>query len=169
MSRRLLPVAVAVALGLLLGGCSSPPDYTYQYIPGRTAVVRNGIAYAPPSAPAAVKAVVAAGNRIAGSPYQYGGGHNTSVASTYDCSGAVSYVLRTAGLLRGSRPSEGFRNYGSSGMGNWISVYAKSGHVFMVVAGLRFDTGWTNAPRGPRWTTRDRPADGTVVRHPAGL
>ncbi len=91
------------------------------------------------------------------------------MAATYDCSGAVSYVLRTAGLMRGSMPSEGFRRYGASGFGNWVSIYAKSGHVFMVVAGLRFDTGWTNAPRGPRWTTRGRPADGTVVRHPPGL
>ena len=57
-----------------------------------------------------------------------------------------------------------------NGEGDWISVYARHGHVFLVVAGLRFDTGWTGASReGPRWTMRDRPADGCVVRHPEGL
>ncbi len=93
----------ALASGLLLGGCSSPPDYAYQYVPGRTAVVRDGIAYAPPAAPPAVKAAVAAGNRIAGSPYRYGGGHGLAAVESYDCSGAVSYVLRTAGLAASRR------------------------------------------------------------------
>lgn len=166
---RFLQLMLAGACALLLGGCASPPDYLYQFVPGRTAVVRNGIAYAPPGAPPAVKAAVAAGNRIAGLPYQYGGGHARGIDNGYDCSGATSYVLRTAGLLRESMPSRGFRRYGEGGEGQWISVYARSGHVFMVIAGLRFDTGWTGEPRGPRWTTRGRPARGTVVRHPAGL
>jgi hypothetical protein len=39
----------------------------------------------------------------------------------------------------------------------------------MVVAGLRFDTGWHNSGSGPRWSTEMRPATGYVVRHPAGL
>jgi hypothetical protein len=61
------------------------------------------------------------------------------------------------------------RNYGNAGPGEWISVYARRDHVFLVVAGLRFDTGWTRGPKGPRWTTASRPTDGCVIRHPGGL
>jgi hypothetical protein len=66
-------------------------------------------------------------------------------------------------------PSNGFRNYGVRGEGEWISVWARKGHVFLVIAGLRFDTGWTGYPEGVRWTTRSRPAKGHVIRHPSGL
>jgi hypothetical protein len=38
----------------------------------------------------------------------------------------------------------------------------------MAIAGLRFDTGWTGGASGPRWTTRTRPTDGAVLRHPEG-
>lgn len=89
--------------------------------------------------------------------------------AAYDCSGAASYVLNATGRLRGSMPSSGFRRYGEKGAGDWISVYARRGHVFLVIAGLRFDTGWTRAPQGPQWTMRGRPARGYVIRHPLGL
>lgn len=155
-------------LALLLGGCASP-HYTYRYVPGRTAILRDGIAYAPPDAPAEVHAAIAAGNRIAGSPYVRGGGHRSVIDSAYDCSGATSFVLIGAGKLRSPMPSTGFRRYGRSGEGDWITVYARRGHVFLSVAGLRFDTGYHSGPRGPRWSTRSRPAKGAVMRHPPGL
>jgi len=164
----LLPVSL-LAIVILLSGCASAPPYVYRYVPGRTAVLRNGYAITPSGAPSAVHAAVAAGNRIAGMPYSYGGGHRHAVSSSYDCSGAASYVLGGAGQLRGSMPSQAFRRYGASGPGDWISVYARRGHVFLVVAGLRFDTGWTGKPKGPAWTSRTRPADGAVIRHPVGL
>jgi hypothetical protein len=47
------------------------------------------------------------------------------------------------------------------------TIYATRDHVFLVIAGLRFDTGWTGGSRGPRWTTRSRPTTGAVERHPA--
>ena len=153
---------------VLLAGCAQP-SYTYRYVPGKTADLCDGCAIAPPGAPAQVQAAVAAANRIAGLPYARGGGHAIGEASVYDCSGATSYVLREAGLLHDSMPSRGFRRYGEPGEGEWISVYARRGHVFLAVAGLRFDTGWASEQRGPQWTTRDRPADGCVIRHPPGL
>jgi hypothetical protein len=162
---RFLPTVCA---GLLFGACAQP-CYTYRYVPGKTAELQGGIAVAPPEAPPAVQAAIAAGNRIAGLPYSFGGGHESDIASAYDCSGAASYVLRGAGLLRDCMPSKGFRHYGEPGEGEWITTYARNGHVFLSVAGLRFDTGWTRGPKGPQWTTRDRPADGCVLRHPAGL
>src|SRR4051794_24591151 len=61
---------------------------------GETAVLGpDGKAAAPASAPAEVKAVIAAGNRIAGRPYKYGGGHGSWEDSGYDCSGSESYAL----------------------------------------------------------------------------
>jgi hypothetical protein len=155
---------------LFLAGCASPP-YVYHYIPGRTAILRDGIAFAPPAAPPEVQIAVAAGNRIAGMPYVYGAGHsNAEFDTAYDCSGAASFVLRAAGLLDSPTTSYGFRHYGEPGPGDWITIYAMRGHVFMSVAGLRFDTGWSGGlSRGPRWTTRTRPTDGAVERHPENL
>ena len=172
--RPLLSAFVALLAGtllLLVGGCSGPSSYSYHYVPGRTATVSSsGLAEAPPRAPRAVREAIAAGNRITGAAYVYGGGHGSGSGGGFDCSGSTSYVLRAAGVMRGSTNSRGFRGYGEHGEGDWISVYARNGHVFLVVAGLRFDTGWTGANReGPRWTTRSRPADGCVVRHPEGL
>ncbi len=158
----------ALLLALFLTGCASP-SYHYQYVPGRTASLTDGLATAPASAPPAVQAAVAAGNRIAGLPYQYGGGHGPGLDTGYDCSGATSYILRAAGRLEASTTSTGFRSYGRSGEGKWISLYARRGHVFLVVAGLRYDTGWGTGARGPRWTTVSRPAKGAVIRHPTGL
>lgn len=169
---------VALCFALIIGGfgavsCSNqvrakrPVSYSFQH--GRTAKLINGVAYAPRSAPPAVKRAIAAGNRLQGKPYKWGGGHARHNDSGYDCSGSVSYVLREAGLLNGSMPSSGFFGYGKKGYGRWISVYTRKGHVFMTVAGLRLDTGWGSSRRGPRWHTRTRPGRGHVVRHPAGL
>jgi len=161
----LLPL---LAVLLLFGGCAVTPPYVYHYIPGRTAIVANGLAYAPPAAPQIVRDAITAGNEIAGMPYRYGGGHGTFYDTGYDCSGATSYVLHAIGRLRSPTTSTAFRHYGESGYGRWITLYARRGHVFLVIAGLRFDTGW-DGDQGPRWTTRSRRNDSAVLRHPSGL
>lgn len=161
-----------LAATLSLTGCGGPREYVYHYVPGRTATVsEDGNAVAPSHAPRVVREAIDAGNRIAGSPYVYGGGHGSGESAGYDCSGATSYVLRSIGRLRGSMASDEFRHYGSGGEGDWISVYARRGHAFLVIAGLRFDTGWTGGGResGVRWTRRSRTTDNMVVRHPPGL
>lgn len=166
MFRLLLSTLSAI---LFLAGCGgSHGSYGYHYIPGKTATLQGGKAVAPVRAPRAVKAAIAAGNQIAGLPYGFGCGHTRELCSAYDCSGAASWVLCEAGLLDEPTTSRSFRNYGAHGRGRWISVYARDGHVFMTVAGLRFDTGWSGG-QGPHWTTRDRPMNGAVVRHPPGL
>jgi len=68
----------------------------------------NGRAVAPADAPAVVRRVVEAGNRLQDKPYKWGGGHAQLNDDGYDCSGAVSYVLREAGLMKGSTTSKGF-------------------------------------------------------------
>jgi len=134
----------------------------------RARLLRDGTAQAPESAPQAVQAVIAAGNRIARLPYRYGGGHGTWNDTGYDCSGSVSYALHGAGLLRESAPATGFYGYGQAGRGRWITIYANGSHMYMVVAGLRFDTSG-RSQTGSRWQVAQRSPGGFVVRHPAGL
>jgi peptidoglycan hydrolase-like protein with peptidoglycan-binding domain len=132
-------------------------------------ISRRGFAHISPSAPRKVRRLIRAGNRIAKLPYKYGGGHGTWNDSGYDCSGSVSYVLHHAGLLRGSaRPSGGFTNWGFAGRGRWVTVYANSGHMWLKVAGIRFDT--TDRERdGTRWHRDIRSSAGYAVRHPGGI
>lgn len=157
-----------LVMAALAAGCSNL-RYEYRYIPGKTATIENGRVIPPDSAPQNVRNAIEAANYIANSPYRYGGGHGRDEELAFDCSGATSYVLRYAGALRGSMPSASFRKYGASGEGEWISVWARKGHVFLVIAGVRFDTGWHGHEEGPRWTTKSRPARGYVIRHPWGL
>jgi peptidoglycan hydrolase-like protein with peptidoglycan-binding domain len=129
----------------------------------------DGLAVAPAGAPPEVAAVIAAANRIVGKPYRYGGGHGEWEDSGYDCSGSESYALHGADLVSRPMNSTEFMSYGDAGPGQWITSYANSGHSYLVVAGLRFDTGYNNAGNGPRWSAQMRPSDGYTVRHPEGL
>ncbi len=112
--------------------------------------------------------LVRAANRIATAPYKYGGGHGTYHDSGYDCSGSISYALHYAGLLRTPLDSSGFMSYGRPGRGRHITIYANSGHAYMVVDGRRFDTSAIRET-GSRWTRTHRSSSGYVVRHPPGL
>jgi cell wall-associated NlpC family hydrolase len=165
--RWLFVATLGLAL-LVLSACESTPPYVYHYVPGRTAQVVDGRAVPPPHAPFPVWEAISAGNEIVGLPYRYGGGHANFMDSGYDCSGATSYVLHAIGRLASPQPSQDFRGYGQNGPGQWISVYATNGHVFLVVAGVRLDTGYSGG-QGPNWSIRGRPADGYVIRHPPGL
>ena len=115
----------------------------------------NGKAIPPASAPRAVKRAIEAANDIDDKPYKYGGGHSSWRDSGYDCSGAVSYVLgpKGADLINSPMPSGSFANWGSKGKGKWITTYANSGHMFVVIAGLRFDTSQPDDGKsGPGWS-----------------
>lgn len=124
-------------------------------------------AIAPVRAPRKVKDMIHAANRLTRKPYKWGGGHARLIDSGYDCSGATSYVLRAVGLMRGSMVSGGFKRWGIKGAGRWVNVYANNGHVFIVIAGLRFDTSGAGE-HGPRWRTEPRWIEGFRLRHPAG-
>jgi peptidoglycan hydrolase CwlO-like protein len=136
--------------------------------PGERATLAGQTAIAPANAPLVVKAVIEAANRISDAPYIWGGGHGSFEDDGYDCSGAVSYALHGGGLLSSPIDSGGFTAWGSPGAGNWITVYANYGHVYMVVAGLRFDTSMTGG-NGPRWSTTMRSPSGFSARHPSGF
>jgi hypothetical protein len=135
---------------------------------GGIAIDPAGMAQAPPGAPQAVREIIAAGNAIATLPYIWGGGHGSFQAAGYDCSGSVSYVLAAAGLLSAPMVSGDFESYGAPGPGQWVTIYANAGHVWMDVAGWRFDT-VALAEGGTRWSRGGGEFGGFVVRHPVGL
>jgi len=166
----LLLAVVAASLFASCSSSSSSGRTTQDHFVGhRPAVLIGRRAVAPPEAPPLVHRAVAAANSIQGIPYQYGGGHGRP-SRGLDCSGTVSYVLRSCGLLNGAACSEELRKYGASGPGKWISIYAKDGHTFMTIAGLRLDTTTNgNGHTGPRWNLKPRKVGGFKVRHPEGL
>ena len=134
--------------------------------PGERATLIDGRAVPPPDAPLVVKAAIEAANDISDAPYVWGGGHGSFEDSGYDCSGAVSYSMHAAGFLDSPIDSGGFTAWGSPGAGNWITVYANFGHVYAVIAGLRWDT---SGGAGPRWHSDVRSPSGFTARHPSGF
>jgi peptidoglycan hydrolase-like protein with peptidoglycan-binding domain len=145
-----------------------PVEDTAPTDTGRARITSDGLAVAPAGAPAEVQEVIAAGNEIAKKPYKYGGGHGDWTDSGYDCSGSVSYALHGAGLLNRPKDSGELMGWRFSGRGEWITVYANSGHVYMKVAGLRFDTSGLDED-GTRWHDTRASREGYAVRHPRGL
>ena len=154
-------------------GGTDPADP--RYAPGKKGKIVNGVAIAPQGAPPEVVEAIEAGNRIIRKPYRYGGGHARIEDSGYDCSGAISYALYHAGLLKSPLDSGSFMRWGKAGKGKWITVYTNPGHAYVMIAGLRLDTGFrgrtprgTYPGRGPRWLL-PRSTKGYVARHPAGF
>lgn len=147
--------------------------------PGQRArLLPDGLAAAPAGAPAAVKGIIAAGNQIVGKPYQYGGGHGiplSQIAPSYDCSSSVEHLLYGGGLLPVSydAASGTLEGFGAAGVGRWVTLYASADHVFMYVAGLRWDThdaaGPGDGTAGIGWHPLIRTSTGFVARHPVGL
>ena len=135
--------------------------------PGEAAeYISESQASVPSAAPSAIAAAIEAANSIATTPYIWGGGHGSFESSGYDCSGAVSFALHGGGFLESPLDSTGLETWGEPGPGHWITVYANSGHAWMIIAGLAFDT--VGGP-GPRWHSSpvDSP-EGFIARHPPG-
>lgn len=156
-------------------GGVSPTDPAFQ--PAPKAKIVDGLAVPPIGAPPQVVAAIAAANQIVRKPYIWGGGHRSFISRGYDCSGSVSFALHGAGLLQTPLDSSDFMHWGLRGRGRWITVYTNPGHAFVIIAGLRFDTGFRDrmgrahgaAPgSGPRWGG-PRPTRGYRARHPLGL
>ena len=158
------------------GGASfdgTPTQASKPTVPGTRGKVKNGVAYAPSLAPLAVKRVIWAANKIRHKPYIFGGGHAAFIASGYDCSGSVSYVLHAAGLLATPFDSSDFMHWGQKGLGHWITVYTNPGHAFVQIAGIRLDTSAEGDPHptkgtGPRWRPIMTSIHGFMSRHPSG-
>jgi hypothetical protein len=144
----------------------------------RAQLLPDGLAAAPSDAPTAVKEIIAAGNQIAGKPYLYGAAHGlplAEIAPAYDCSSSVEHLLYGARLLPVTygAASSALESFGGAGPGRWVTLYANPDHVFMYVAGLRWDTSDAAGPddgnAGIGWHPLVRSADSFVARHPLGL
>ena len=147
---------------------SGPVPADLKIVPGsRARVLRDGTAAAPANAPDEVKRIIASANEIAKLPYKWGGGHARWRDTGYDCTGSVTYAFRTT-FRRGRLPTFGYSNWGLPGPGRWITVYANSGHVYAVIAGLRYDSSGLRIA-GSRWTGQARSSASFVARHPAGF
>jgi hypothetical protein len=171
----------ATAFGQTSGGTTtptggtSPTDPAFQ--PAPKGKIVNGIAIPPIGAPPEVVNAINAANSISRKPYIYGGGHKAFISRGYDCSGSVSFALHGAGLLDTPMDSSDLMSWGDPGPGKWITVYTNPGHAFVVIAGMRFDTGFRDriakargaAPgSGPRWGG-PRSTRGYHARHFFGL
>ncbi|MGZ6637592.1 MAG: hypothetical protein ACXVII_32450 [Solirubrobacteraceae bacterium] len=107
--------------GTITVGAACSAGFGTPIVPGTKARIHaDGVAAAPADAPAAVQAMIAAGNRINHFPYSYGGAHGNPAQTMnqtnpnpaampgaeedggpgYDCSSATSYVLWGGGLAR---------------------------------------------------------------------
>jgi hypothetical protein len=177
----LLVAALAAAAPAMAqtGGTGSPGSTTTTTTTtpttpsGIAQLQADGTAIPPADAPKQVRKAIAAANRIHTRPYIWGGGHRSFKSKGYDCSGAVSYVLHAAGILPSPMASGPLMRWGSPGLGSWITVYANSGHAWMTVAGLRFDTSAVgeslNQGSGPRWRASMRSGTGYTARFYPGL
>jgi len=155
------------------GGCGTTSYVTTQTVAGaKGKLLADGTALAPADAPEAVKQIINAANQIVNKPYKWGGGHGGWKDNGYDCSGLVSYALHGADLVSSAMTSGNYMPWGDQGPGTWVTTYANQGHVFMIVAGLRLDTGGGDR-HGTAWRTPDRATkrsfSGFTVRHPPGL
>jgi cell wall-associated NlpC family hydrolase len=135
----------------------------------------DGKAYAPSCAPLRVKYAIRNANSIRKKPYVWGGGHAYPWSQAapdnqrgYDCSGAVSWALHGANAISRPKTSGQLAHWGEPGArsNRWINVYANSSHVYMKIAGLRFDT--SGGP-GPRWHSDSRSSSGFAKRHKNNL
>jgi hypothetical protein len=164
---------VAVLTAAVSSANANPFPSSGPTVPGIRAQLRSGQAAAPAAAPLAVKRAIWAANQLRRMPYIFGGGHKSFSDRGYDCSGTVSYALGAAGLLKSPISSTEFRKFGQSGRGKWITVYARNGHTYAIIAGLRLDTTpyLTAHDRWqPGWQLAERvPAGGFEARHPVGL
>jgi hypothetical protein len=161
--------SIAIACCLLAASLGGAADAGAAVPQAR--LLPGGRAVPPPSAPPSVKRMIRAANHIRSRPYRWGGGHRSWNSRGYDCSGSVSYVLHAAGLLDSPLDSTGFMRWGGGGPGSWVRIYANHGHVYAVIAGLRWDTSMTDDGdrSGPGWSELMRSGRGYRLRHPLGL
>jgi len=141
------------------------------------------LALIPLDAPPRVQAMVIAGNELQGLPYGPAGHPDPRGATEEDCSSTINYVLYRAGVrpiaeIVGSNPlAQDYTRWGAPGPGRWVTIYATSEHVFVLLAGLRLDTshngtdvGPNRYEDGPRWRLGRIPTWAHwAVRHPPGL
>lgn len=162
----LLLVSASASAG---GGINTGPKTSGK--PGKAKLLPSGKAIPPDNAPKRVVKAIKAANEIRKTKYQWGGGHGSFNDKGYDCSGAVSYMLHGARMLKQPMTSGSLASWGKKKKGDWITVYANSGHVYAVIAGLRWDTSDSGGD-GPSWADYSsswEQSQSFTATHPAGF
>lgn len=128
----------------------------------------------PTGMPSNVVKMIEEAEALEGTPYLWGGGHESAAAvktrlSKYDCSGAVSRILYIGGYLNQPEASGALESFGLAGAGEWFTVYANAEHAFIA---FHTTEGWKQWEEGGQrghdagWTTRT--ATGFTARHGKG-
>ncbi len=172
------------------GSWSGDTPTPVEYVPGEQAALsaKDGhVALIPAGAPAAVQAMLIAGNELQELPYGATGHPDPRGATSEDCSSTVNYVLYRSGvrpideIVRENLLAQDYIDWGAPGPGRWVTIYSTTeptDHVFIVIAGLRLDTshngtdvGPNSNQDGPRWRLLDHIPTWAhwSVRHPPGL
>jgi len=110
--------------------------------------------------------------------YQWGGGHESVQAlhkrlKGYDCSGYLSHILWSGGLLDTPLDSTALESWGSPGEGQFCTIYANAEHTFgklLTADGWRyFQSGGQDNSTG--WVAKGNQDDTSrfVARHPRGM
>lgn len=129
---------------------------------------------APAGMPANVVKMLAEAEAIEGTPYLWGGGHESADAvkhrlSKYDCSGAWSRILYVGGYLNEPQTSSALADDFQPGVGEWLTIWANGTHVW---GEFRTTEGWKAWEEGGTlgnhagWSTETKA--GYTARHPKG-
>jgi cell wall-associated NlpC family hydrolase len=133
----------------------------------------------PPEERRRIATMIRAADGLLGTPYVYGGGHGAG--GGLDCSGFVSAVLRSGGLLNGAVTTEGFASQPgiASGPGRYVTIYDRTGcgadeHVIININGRFYESGGGSASGGAPFVHQFTPnaaylSSFNTVLHPAGL
>ena len=126
-----------------------------------------------------IEVMIREADGLLGTPYVSGGGHGAG--GGLDCSGFVSAVLRSAGLMNGALTTEGFANQPgiAAGPGRYVTIYDRTGcgaseHVIIDINGRFYESGGGSASGGAPFVHEFSPgapylASFNTVLHPAGL
>jgi hypothetical protein len=172
------------------GGLQTETSTPVRFVAGERALLSSEdghLALVPANAPAAVQAMIVAGNELQDLPYGPGGHPDPRGALDEDCSSTVNYVLYRSRvrpiseIVRNNPLAQDYANWGAPGPGRWVTIYATASptpHVFIVIAGLRLDTshngtdvGPNRSEDGPRWRIYGWIPNWArwSVRHPQGF
>ena len=131
-----------------------------------------------PNAPAAIDAGLAEMEAISGTPYVWGGGHESADAvktrkKGYDCSGAMSRVLFVMGVLDEAQTSGTMASEFEPGKGEWFVLYANANHVWCEIktkdGWVEWEEGGTLGNHAGFLPAGTQSSGGYSARHPKGL
>ncbi len=128
-------------------------------------------AEAPAGMPSNVVKMLEEAEAIEGTPYLWGGGHDTvkTRGKKLDCSGAVSRILYVGGYLSTPATSGTLAGMFEAGKGEWFTIWANAEHVFIE---FRTKQGWRVWEEGGNLSDHagwsEHTTSGFTARHPEG-